>query len=79
MSNTDYLPTDQAELDEYHQLRGQEELLNELDEMFDSEEFEEFYKSPASLLLSPWYDKKRKEVRERLNVVGELIRQKYEV
>lgn len=77
--NTGSLPTDQAELDEFRRLKGQEELLDELDVMYESEEFEDFYKSRASSLLSPWYDKKRKEVTTRLNELAELIKQKYEV
>lgn len=79
MSTTDYLPKDQEEINEFLRLRGQEALLDELDEMYESEEFETFYQSPASKLLSPWYDKKRKDVTERLNELAELIRQKYEV
>lgn len=77
--NTGSLPKDQAELDEFRRLRGQEELLDELHEMYETDAFEDFWKSPASLVLSPWLDRKTKEVRERLAELTELIKQKYEV
>lgn len=79
MSITDYLPKDQEEINEFLRLRGQEALLDEIDGMYESEEFETFYQSPASKLLSPWCDKKRKEITQRLNELSELIRQKYEI
>lgn len=75
----DYLPKEQAEIDEFRRLSGQEKLLDELNDMTETDEWEDFWKSPASLLFSPWLDKKNKEVRQRLNELAELIRQKYEV
>lgn len=77
--NTDYLPKDQAEIDDWRRLQGQKVILDELHEMYELDEFEDFYKSKASAVLTPWLDKKTKEVDLRLGVLYEQIRQRYEV
>jgi hypothetical protein len=78
MSNN-LLPKDQEEIAEWERLQGVKSVLDELDVMFDSDEFEEFYKSPASLLLSPWFDKKRAKTEKRLNELMVLIKQRYDL
>jgi hypothetical protein len=73
------LPKDQEEIDEWRRLQGEQAVLDELHDMYELDEFEDFYKSKASSVLTPWLDRRTKEVRDRLSELYELIKQRYEL